>query len=977
VHHQGTLPQLPTLGSCDRKKKKLHQLLLDPSAIAVAMQGATCGCKSDCFDAVMRQNGSRTVHLIVEQRRVSLGSDVPKLVAELRRHYDTASGTLNAPFPLFGGDGGIPSVCRPVLYFLLAVSQHRARAVHALLASGTAGAVPSRGAALFERAVAFWTLVLEDGSEDQPHEPGVSAASTDGNVLQWKSRITDVAWLEKFNVEQRALTGAAVARDMAYFLSAKRHALSTTGIREVAELGVCADCGSCVKWAGEQVTLASAPTELAAAKAEFDAHTKHVEVIRAHMNVCESRGARCLLDSIAAGLAVPIAFVEMDGAGSFKTTVPGPFDLLAATKTRGKNPMFKSGGGAGCKLTCEVAPISGYGSYVGTSPPWLRGSTDSHCTNWIMLLLLLASGKRASKDEQLAAHLELLGEWQLSEALSAVGDGDMGGMGFLRKDNPDKNLETAAFMLYSHGGHTYVKYKTSADCFNEAQSGCLKTGAGAWRGITGEPNSAGIRMFPSITDAEAVTQVTDECSVGGRNTFEAAKGLHSVKKCIGQVLCKRSDRFLGLGAAFDAYYGCSSQQHLPAFRRAITLLRKAAAQRRRAASSVATASASAAAAGTAAAAANNGDGAGPFVHQQRPKAAEGRAKAARGAATAVAGQQGADAAQALLTKEVIIRTPHDWAKVGWPGLLLAKVIGTADSVIDVIFCDRTTGTPAAAAKTFKAASNVWVQAGHPESGPGYKTFMVASIAFLCEVKFKNPRAPGSAAALNAIGHRDRIPTTSVLHVATLTTGRKLAHSSKATMLLLSRHRDFPACLLGAASSVLPAAAENSSDDDHSVSASSSTSASASSTGGASASSSTSAETPPHSALPAKFISLTDAGCGNWSVAQLQFWAFLVAAGVIDEAEWWRLPVGHTHRKADAVIAAFARAHAHQKNGKFAPTDGYVGHEQQIGSPQHFLRSMPHVFKSPNAWAATPESLITEVERVVQFRDTLFEDSDEE
>ena len=193
VHHQGTLPQLPTLGSCDRKKKKLHQLLLDPSAIAVAMQGATCGCKSDCFDAVMRQNGSRTVHLIVEQRRVSLGSDVPKLVAELRRHYDTASGTLNAPFPLFGGDGGIPSVCRPVLYFLLAVSQHRARAVHALLASGTAGAVPSRGAALFERAVAFWTLVLEDGSEDQPHEPGVSAASTDGNVLQWKSRITDVA----------------------------------------------------------------------------------------------------------------------------------------------------------------------------------------------------------------------------------------------------------------------------------------------------------------------------------------------------------------------------------------------------------------------------------------------------------------------------------------------------------------------------------------------------------------------------------------------------------------------------------------------------------------------------------------------------------------------------------------------------------------------------------------------------------------
>ena len=963
--------------------------MLDPDAIAVAMQGATCGCKLDCFDAVMKQNGNQTMRLIVEQRRVSLESTVPQLAAELRRHYNAASGALNAPFPLFGGAGGIPSVCRPSLYFLLAVSQHRARAVHALLASGTAGmagAVPTRASPLWDSAVAFWTLVLEDGSEDQPHEPGVSAASTDGNVLQWKSRIPDVEWLEQFNVEQRALTGAVAARDMAYFLSAKRHALSTTGIREVAELGVCADCGSCVTWAGQQVTLASEPTALAAAKAEFATHTKHVQVIRAHMNACESRGARSLLDSIAAGVAVPTAFAEMDGAGSFKTTVPGPYDLLAGRRTRGKNAFFSCGGGAGSKLTCEVAPIAGFGSFVGTSPPWLRGSTDSHCTNWIMLLLLLASGKRASKNEQLAAHLELLGEWQLSEALSAVGDRDMGGMGFLRKDNPDKNLETAAFMLYSHGGHTYVKYKTSADCFKEAQSGCLKTGTGAWRGITGKPNSAGIRMFPSMKDTQAVEQVTDKCSVGGRNAFEAEKGLHSVKKGIGQVLDKMSGRFRGLSAAFDAYYGNSSHQHLPAFRLAITLLSKAAAQRRRAARSVAAASASAAAAGTAAAAANNGDGAGPFVHQERPKAAEGRAKAVRGAATAVAGQQGADAARALLTKEVIIRTPLDWAKEGWPGLLLAKVVGSADSVIDVIFCDRASGTPAAAIRTFGAASAVWKQAGHPESGAGYTTFMVASIAFLCDARFLNPRAPGNGAALLRIAHRDRIPTTSVLHVANLTAStRKLAHGSKNTMLQLSCHEDFPACLLGAASSVLPAAESSSGDDDDSGSASSSTSGSASSstsasasssTGGASASSSTSgAETPP-SALPAKFISLTDAGCGNWSVAQLQFWAFLVAAGVIDEAEWWRLPVGHTHRKADAVIAAFARAHAHQKNGKFAPIDGYVGHEQQIGSPQHFLRSMPHVFKSPHAWAATPESLIAEVDRLVQFRDTLFEDSDE-
>ena len=124
---------------------------------------------------------------------------------------------------------------------------------------------------------------------------------------------------------------------------------------------------------------------------------------------------------------------------------------------------------------------------------------------------------------------------------------------------------------------------------------------------------------------------------------------------------------------------------------------------------------------------------------------------------------------------------------------------------------------------------------------------------------------------------------------------------------------------------------------------------------------------PPSALPAKFFALTDAGCGNWSVTQLRFWAFLVAAGIIEEAEWWRLPVGHTHRKADAIIAAFARAHKAQRKGRYAPTDGGTEHEKQQGSPQNFLRSMPYVFNSADAWATSPERLVDTVERATVQR----------
>ena len=82
-------------------------------------------------------------------------------------------------------------------------------------------------------------------------------------------------------------------------------------------------------------------------------------------------------------------------------------------------------------------------------------------------------------------------------------------------------------------------------------------------------------------------------------------------------------------------------------------------------------------------------------------------------------------------------------------------------------------------------------------------------------------------------------------------------------------------------------------------------------------------------------------CWITGTSQLQFWGFLVAVGVLDEAEWWRLLVGHTHRKAGAVIAAFARAHKAQQNGTFAldetrHTNSYTEARSISSAPCHMF-----------------------------------------
>ena len=248
--------------------------------------------------------------------------------------------------------------------------------------------------------------------------------------------------------------------------------------------------------------------------------------------------------------------------------------------------------------------------------------------------------------------------------------------------------------------------------------------------------------------------------------------------------------------------------------------------------------------------------------------------------------------------------------------------------------------------------------------------MQASIAFLCSAVFQNPRIPSTQAALLKVRHRARIPISSLPGKADLLQSRKVSAACKKRMTAFSDDANFPACLLGTAAEMPPARLSDAGGSDSDESDGEDGIDAASSGGKAAADSGSTASRVPNSALPAKFVALTDAGCGNWCVAQLQFWGFLVAAGVLDEAEWWRLLVGHTHRKADAVIAAFARAHKQQKNANFAPvSDDYSAHEQLHGSPQHFLRSMSHVFNSNDAWSTTPERLVAEVERVTQLRHT--------
>ena len=167
---------------------------------------------------------------------------------------------------------------------------------------------------------------------------------------------------------------------------------------------------------------------------------------------------------------------------------------------------------------------------------------------------------------------------------------------------------------------------------------------------------------------------------------------------------------------------------------------------------------------------------------------------------------------------------------------------------------------------FTTAHDVWQGKQSPGSGDDYKTFMQASIAFLCSAVFQNPRIPSTQAALLKVRHRARIPISSLPGKADLLQSRKLSSVCKKRMTAFSDDANFPACLLGTAAEMPPATLSDAGGSDSDESDGEDGIDAASSGGKAAADSGSTASRVPNSALPAKFVALTDAGCGNWCVA---------------------------------------------------------------------------------------------------------------
>jgi hypothetical protein len=106
-------------------------------------------------------------------------------------------------------------------------------------------------------------------------------------------------------------------------------------------------------------------------------------------------------------------------------------------------------------------------------------------------------------------------------------------------------------------------------------------------------------------------------------------------------------------------------------------------------------------------------------------------------------------------------------------------------------------------------------------------------------------------------------------------------------------------------------------------------------------------------LPRELNVLTDGGDGNWSVATTCFYALLVHYSIFEVITVHRLPPGHTHGMADALISFFSRW---RWGTAVTRGDRHSGHGNSQKTPQEFVRDMDPMFNTkvdPNRMRSKP------------------------
>jgi hypothetical protein len=95
-------------------------------------------------------------------------------------------------------------------------------------------------------------------------------------------------------------------------------------------------------------------------------------------------------------------------------------------------------------------------------------------------------------------------------------------------------------------------------------------------------------------------------------------------------------------------------------------------------------------------------------------------------------------------------------------------------------------------------------------------------------------------------------------------------------------------------------------------------------------------------LPRELNVLTDGGDGNWSVATTCFYALLVYYDIFEVITVHRLPPGHTHGMADALISFFSRW---RWGSSVTKGDRHTGHGNSQKTPQEFVAHMDPMFNT--------------------------------
>ena len=95
-------------------------------------------------------------------------------------------------------------------------------------------------------------------------------------------------------------------------------------------------------------------------------------------------------------------------------------------------------------------------------------------------------------------------------------------------------------------------------------------------------------------------------------------------------------------------------------------------------------------------------------------------------------------------------------------------------------------------------------------------------------------------------------------------------------------------------------------------------------------------------LPRELNVLTDGGDGNWSVATTCFYALLVYYDIFEVITVHRLPPGHTHGMADALISFFSRW---RWGTSVTRGDRHTGHGNSQKTPQEFVADMDPMFNT--------------------------------